>query len=105
MLDEQGPLSKDEKKISIIFGLTALAWMFRTVLDNYDMFSGLTDAGIAIISAILLFMIPSSSNKGELLDWGQSDKLPWGLIAGGGASLGSKFRPFFVLCRRDFFPM
>ena len=27
MLTEQGPLSKDEKKISIIFGLTALAWL------------------------------------------------------------------------------
>ena len=65
MLNEQGPLSKDEIKISIIFGLTAIAWMLRTVLDNYQMFSGLTDAGIAIISAILLFMIPSTSNKGR----------------------------------------
>ena len=25
-------------------------------------------------------MIPSSSSKGELLDWSQSDKLPWGLL-------------------------
>lgn len=92
MLTEQGPLSKDEKKISIIFGLTALAWMFRTVLDNYDMFAGLTDAGIAIISAILLFMIPSSSSKGELLDWSQSDKLPWGLLIlfGGGLSIAAQ---------------
>ena len=92
MLEKQGPLSKDEKKISIIFGLTALAWMFRTVLDNYDIFSGLTDAGIAIISAILLFMIPSSSAKGELLDWGQSDKLPWGLLIlfGGGLSIAAQ---------------
>ena len=92
MLTDQGPLSKDEKKISIIFGLTALAWIFRTLLDNYEMFSGLTDAGIAIISAILLFMIPSSSNKGELLDWSQSDKLPWGLLIlfGGGLSIAAQ---------------
>jgi sodium-dependent dicarboxylate transporter 2/3/5 len=92
MLEKQGSLSKDEKKISIIFGLTAFAWMFRTVLDNYDIFSGLTDAGIAIISAILLFMIPSSSSKGELLDWGQSDKLPWGLLIlfGGGLSIAAQ---------------
>ena len=92
MLEKQGPLSKDEKKISIIFGLTALAWMFRTVLDNYDIFSGLTDAGIAIISAILLFMIPSSSSKGELLDWSQSDKLSWGLLIlfGGGLSIAAQ---------------
>lgn len=92
MLIEQGPLSADEKKISVIFGFTALAWMFRTVLDNFDMFSGLTDAGIAIISAILLFMIPSSSSKGELLDWNQSNKLPWGLLIlfGGGLSIAAQ---------------
>jgi len=92
MLNEQGPLSKDEIKISIIFGLTAMAWMLRTVLDNYQMFSGLTDAGIAIISAILLFMIPSTSNKGELLNWSDSDKLPWGLLIlfGGGLSIAAQ---------------
>ena len=92
MLKEQGPLTKDERKISIIFGLTALAWMFRTLLDNYELFSGLTDAGIAIISAILLFMIPSSKNKEELLSWKQSDKLPWGLLIlfGGGLSIAAQ---------------
>jgi len=92
MLNEQGPLSKDEIKISIIFGLTAMAWMLRTVLDNYQIFSGLTDAGIAIISAILLFMIPSTSNKGELLNWSDSDKLPWGLLIlfGGGLSIAAQ---------------
>ena len=92
MLNEQGPLSKDEIKISIIFGLTAIAWMLRTVLDNYQIFSGLTDAGIAIISAILLFMIPSTSNKGELLNWSDSDKLPWGLLIlfGGGLSIAAQ---------------
>ena len=92
MLSEQGPLSKDEIKISIIFGLTALAWMLRTILDNYQMFVGLTDAGIAIISAILLFMIPSSTSKGELLDWSDSNKLPWGLLIlfGGGLSIAAQ---------------
>ena len=92
MLREQGPLSKDEIKISIIFGLTALAWMLRTILDNYQMFAGLTDAGIAIISAILLFMIPSSTSKGELLDWSDSNKLPWGLLIlfGGGLSIAAQ---------------
>ena len=92
MLSEQGPLSKDEIKISIIFGLTALAWMLRTILDNYQMFAGLTDAGIAIISAILLFMIPSSTSKGELLDWSDSNKLPWGLLIlfGGGLSIAAQ---------------
>ena len=52
MLTDQGPLSKDEKENLNNFGLTAL-WMFRTILDNYEMFSGLTDAGIAIYLFII----------------------------------------------------
>jgi sodium-dependent dicarboxylate transporter 2/3/5 len=92
MLTDLGPLTKDEIKISIIFALTALAWITRSVLDNYDMFSGLTDAGIAIISAILLFIIPSSTHKGELLNWEKSNELPWGLLIlfGGGLSIAAQ---------------
>ena len=92
MLDELGPLSKDEMKISIIFGLTALAWIFRKGLDNFNFLSGITDAGIAIISAILLFMIPSSNRKGDLLSWDDSVKLPWGLLIlfGGGLSIAAQ---------------
>jgi sodium-dependent dicarboxylate transporter 2/3/5 len=92
MLTDLGPLTKDEIKISIIFALTALAWITRSVLDNYDMFSGLTDAGIAIISAILLFIIPSSTHKDELLNWEKSNELPWGLLIlfGGGLSIAAQ---------------
>lgn len=92
MLNELGPLSKDEIKISIIFGLTALAWIFRKGLDNFELLSGLTDAGIAIIAAILLFLIPSSNKKGDLLSWDDSVKLPWGLLIlfGGGLSIAAQ---------------
>ena len=92
MLTDLGPLTKDEIKISIIFALTALAWITRSVLDNYEMFSGLTDAGIAIISAILLFIIPSSTHKDELLNWEKSNELPWGLLIlfGGGLSIAAQ---------------
>ena len=92
MLDDLGPLSKDELKISVIFGLTALAWIFRKGLDNFELLSGLTDAGIAIISAILLFMVPSSNNKDDLLNWDSSNKLPWGLLIlfGGGLSIAAQ---------------
>ena len=92
MLDDLGPLSKDELKISVIFALTALAWIFRKGLDNFELLSGLTDAGIAIISAILLFMIPSSNNKDDLLNWDSSNKLPWGLLIlfGGGLSIAAQ---------------
>ena len=91
MLSDLGPLSKDEKKVLIIFSLAASAWMFRTLLDNYVPFSGLTDAGIAIIAALSFFLIPSENKQTDLLTWEQANKLPWGLLVlfGGGLSLAA----------------
>ena len=91
MLNDLGPLSKDEKKVLTIFSLAASAWMFRTLLDNFAPFSGLTDAGIAIIAALSFFFIPSENQKTDLLTWEQANKLPWGLLVlfGGGLSLAA----------------
>ena len=88
MLNEMGPMSKDEFKVGVVFFMAAGLWMFRSLIDNYVI--GLTDAGIAILVAISLFIIPSSGRNGELLSWEQSSKLPWGLLLlfGGGLSLG-----------------
>ena len=92
MLLNMGDFSKDEKRISIIFGLAVFAWVFRTLLNKIDFLSGLTDAGIAIIAAILIFMTPSASKKGDLLKWERSKDLPWGLLIlfGGGLSLAAQ---------------
>ena len=92
MLSEMGALTKDEIRISIIFGLAVFAWVFRTLLNKIEFLSGLTDAGIAIIAAILLFMTPSASKKGDLLKWEKSKELPWGLLLlfGGGLSLAAQ---------------
>ena len=90
-LNELGPVSKDEKKVLVIFALAVLAWMTRSFLVNIEILSGLTDAGIAIIAAILLFMIPSSKD-GDILKWEKSKDLPWGLLLlfGGGLSLAAQ---------------
>ena len=92
MLANMGSFTKDEKRISIIFGLAVFAWVFRTLLNRIDFLSGLTDAGIAIIAAILIFMTPSASKKGDLLQWEKSKDLPWGLLIlfGGGLSLAAQ---------------
>jgi sodium-dependent dicarboxylate transporter 2/3/5 len=53
-------------------------------------FAGLTDAGIAMFAALLLFVLPAPGEGGErLLDWEHAVKLPWGelLLFGGGLSL------------------
>jgi sodium-dependent dicarboxylate transporter 2/3/5 len=91
MLKDLGPLTKDEIKISIIFGLAVLAWMTsRIIRENLGI--GLEDAGVAIIVAILLFMIPSSKKGSELMHWDKTAQLPWGLLIlfGGGLSLAAQ---------------
>jgi sodium-dependent dicarboxylate transporter 2/3/5 len=92
MLDDMGNLTKDEIRISMIFGLAVFAWVFRTLLNNIEFLSGLTDAGVAIIAAILIFMTPSATKKGDLLEWKKTKELPWGLLIlfGGGLSLASQ---------------
>ncbi len=92
MLSELGPISKDEKKIIVIFAFAVFSWMTRSTLVQFEALSGLTDAGIALIAAILLFITPSASKKGEILNWEKSKELPWGLLLlfGGGLSLAAQ---------------
>ncbi len=92
MLDELGALSQDEKKVLIIFCFAALAWMFRKLINLIPGFELLTDAGVALLIALLFFVIPSSVHKNNLLTWEQANKLPWGLLIlfGGGLSLAAQ---------------
>ena len=92
MLFDLGPMSKDEKKVLFVFGFAVLAWMTRNYLIELDFLSGLTDAGIAIIAAILFFIIPSSTANRDILKWEKSKELPWGLLLlfGGGLSLAAQ---------------
>ena len=94
MKSELGELKGPELKVLIVFVLTALAWMFRTVLDNFSFLSGLSDAGIAMISSLVLFLLPSGNKekKSALLEWKDAqENVPWGLLVlfGGGLSLAN----------------
>ena len=90
-LEELGKISRDEKKVFIIFLIAASLWIGRPYLKYHEMLSGLTDAGIAILAAIILFILPSDNKKSNLLEWDETKKLPWGLLLlfGGGLSLAS----------------
>ena len=85
-----GVMSVDEKRVLIIFTLTALAWMFRDLLDNTYLLQGLTDYGIAIIAALAVFITRSSQGSG-LVEWSITTKLPWGILIlfGGGLSMAN----------------
>lgn len=85
-----GPPSRGERMVGAVFVLTALAWVSRPFLERW--LPGLTDTGIAIAAAILLFVVPVYPSRGEyLLDWKTAEGLPWGilLLAGGGLSLAA----------------
>ena len=88
-LDKLTPLRSDEVKVLLIFIGTVCAWIFRGYLNHFNFLSNLTDSGIAITSAFLFFLIPSSNKKNDLLQWKHMKELPWGLLLlfGGGLAL------------------
>ncbi len=97
MLRELGPMRPPERGVAAVFCLVALAWMLRPVAKSFapGMFGGLDDAGIAMIGALALFLIPSGEGDGHrLLDWKTAVKIPWGilLIFGGGLSLAKAIK-------------
>ena len=92
MRTELGPMTISEKRVAVVFALAAFTWMTRPLLNSLPGLSGLSDAGIAMIAAITLFLIPSGqSDDPYLMKWEIMPKLPWGLLLlfGGGLSLAS----------------
>lgn len=87
-----GPMTVEEKRVSIVFGLVSLAWITRTeYLQKF--IPALDDTIIALTGVLLLFISPSSTPKTKLLDWKTAEKIPWGilLLFGGGLSLAEGF--------------
>jgi solute carrier family 13 (sodium-dependent dicarboxylate transporter), member 2/3/5 len=86
------PWNTGSKLTLVIFFLTAFCWMFRPLLIKIDVLQHLSDTGIAISAALLLFIIPSSiKDKEFLIDWETAVRIPWGIIIllGGGISLAT----------------
>ncbi len=89
-LQKLGPITGPEKKVAFVFALVGTLWVTRPLLAN--VIDGISDAGIAIFAATLMFVIPSGFQKGKfLLEWKYAENLPWGvlLLFGGGLSLAA----------------
>lgn len=94
-----GPLSVPEKRVLVIFVITAFLWIFRSIINDIQHTFKLDDTIIAIVCGIALFICPSGSAKSKnkvennesLLEWGDTSKLAWGilLLFGGGISLAN----------------
>lgn len=90
-LDSLGTMSQGEVRVAIVFLAAAASWVGVPLLfDNPP----ISDTGIAMTAALLLFLLPSGSKKGvRLIDWETAVKLPWGvlLLFGGGLALSAQF--------------
>ena len=85
-----GPVSHGERVVAVAFATAAFLWVFRPVLATLLPWLTLSDAGIAMIVALSLFLIPSGEKPGDgVLNWDWASRLPWGvlLLFGGGLSL------------------
>ncbi len=95
-LDEKPePWSIGAKLTLAIFLLTAACWICRPLLMKRPPLANLSDTGIAIIAALLLFSIPVNLKQRKfLMDWDTALRVPWGvlLLFGGGLALAGAIR-------------
>jgi len=87
-----GPIRSIEKKVLWIFINAIFLWIFRNYINEYISFIRLSDAGISVLAAFILFAVPVDFDKGKfILEWGDTKNLPWGILIlfGGGLSLAS----------------
>lgn len=92
MKKEMGSISIPEKRILIIFSLVIIGWILRRPISSWLSLDGITDAGIAMAAAMLLFVVPSGKHhQPQLITWHDLVRLPWGVLIlfGGGLSLAS----------------
>lgn len=83
-----GPVRPVERRVAVVAGLTALAWIARPALDCAFPALMLSDAGIAMLAALALFALPDGAG-GRLLDWDRAAGLRWDVLIlfGGGLAL------------------
>ena len=92
LLKSLGKISYEEKLVSIIFAATAFCWITRSFLLQ-KILPQLDDTIIAIVFALVLFIVPSKGKNKMLMTWKDAKALPWGIIIlfGGGMALAKGF--------------
>jgi sodium-dependent dicarboxylate transporter 2/3/5 len=95
-LPEPGPWRTEEKRVMVVFGLTAIAWVTRSEpFGGWSALLGLpaaNDASVALLAVILMFVI-GDGKGGRLLTWERALTIPWGvlLLFSGGICLAKGF--------------
>jgi sodium-dependent dicarboxylate transporter 2/3/5 len=95
-LPDPGPWTSAERRVLVVFGITAVAWVTRS--EPFGGWSGLIgapgvgDSTIALAAVVAMFLVPDG-RQGRLLDWDSAAKIPWGLLLlfGGGIAIARAF--------------
>lgn len=89
--DVRNKWTSDQLRVIALFLFVVVLWAFRGPLTHY---TGIqyTDEGVAVFGAIMLFFLPSKSEK-TLLEWKDTKKVAWGILIlfGGGMALATMF--------------
>ena len=91
-----GPWRSAERRVLVVFGLTAVAWITRAEpfggWQTWLGFPAANDASVALLAVVALFVV--RDDQGEpLIDWAKASQIPWGvlLLFGGGICLARAF--------------
>lgn len=103
--DSLGKMSFEEKMVLIVFASAALSWISRQfvidalkgtwVLEKFSGLANINDTIIAILAAVILFILPARQSKdGKILNWKDAKEIPWGilLLFGGGLAIANGFK-------------
>lgn len=91
-----GPWRSEERRVLVVFVLTALAWMtLKEPWGGWTTWLGLTNANyaaVALTAVVLLFVLPNGHGD-RLLDWETASSIHWGvlLLFAGGIAIAKAF--------------
>ena len=103
-LRKLGTVKQGEWNTLFVFCLAIVLWLARPLLTAIEFswgdsqlkpLGGLTDTGIAMCAAMLLYTIPANLRKREFtMDWETTNRMPWGILIlfGGGLSLAAAIK-------------
>ena len=89
-IGEVCPWSTAEKRLVPLVAMTVVAWIALPFVTPYLPKDSLTDGTVAVIAALLLFVVPDGSGR-AILNWEEANRAPWGVIMmfGGGLALAA----------------
>ncbi len=93
-LKRLGKMKRPEITVACIACFTAFLWVAKPLINEVIPFD-VHDSVIAMMGALLLFMVPTHTKNHEFaITWKDAEKLPWGVLIlfGGGLSLAAGFQ-------------